>query len=319
MASGNIVNVPIKDGQVDVPSFLEARRQAVMITNEEEEVRRLFNIDQEKKAFSDALVAAAKARDDTSMTPEIAAEATGRVYDSFFVFNDLPGSLRTNLMSMYVNRVHAVYMPLAAVGTILAVSAGGIVGIKYVAHKHHVAILEKQELLAESSLEELLGIRTSVESSAAEISSYVTEKKPSDSDDLNQIIQLVKSQLTKTDDFFNKFKPIEEKVTTENSGQVAEESKTVESILSELLREVRIGKDKIQFNENLVAVSRGLDSLINEVKAAEPINVFIERANSLYTAGMAAVEHRQLKEAVDYRKQLSGIKNDAHEFSVLPA
>jgi len=316
MVDKGIVKLPIdKDGKVDIPSFLEAKRHAVEIASDDEEVKRLFNIENEKKAFADAMVAAAEARNDTSITQEVAEEATERVYDNFFVFQNPPTGLRTRLMDLYVYRVNRVYKP----AIIAAVVTGIALTITYAEHKAHEAKLAKQEITVERTIDGLFQSKMNLKNQMKEISTYVSEKTPIDSSDLDKIITLAEDQLRSTDPFFAQYKPTEEQVTKENYIEAGKTAATIEGILSQVGQQLSKGKDMIAVNDGLIAVKKSLDSLIGEVRSAKPVDVLMNKANTVYQSGISTVEYRQLKEAQEYRQELADIKTIVHQFAPMPA
>lgn len=319
MVDESVVKIPIKEGVVDISSFLDAKRQAVMIASDEDEVRRLFGIEEEKRQFSDALVAAARARNDDSITPEVALAATEKVYDGFFEFQELPGGPATKLKGLYINRVNHVYKPSLVIGAVAAAILGIVSGVGYIQERVHEANLIEQEQTVENSIEKLSRKKSTLENQIAEIYNYVSEKRPPEAGDLNDILALAKGQLKKTDDFFVRYTPPEQQVTRENFTGASKEADLVKDILEQASQQLSRGKEIITFNDDLVEVRQSLDSLIGEVRSAKPVNVLMDRADVAYNSGIAAVEHRQLAQAKDYKSQLAGIKRSVHQFAAMPA
>jgi len=320
MVDKGIVKLPIdKDGKVDISSFLKAKRHAVEIASDDEEVKRLFNIENEKKAFADAMVEAAEARNDSSITQEVATKATERVYDKFFVFDKPPTGLRTRLMNLYLNRVNAVYKPAIVTVATIAIVTGSVLTVNYTMHNAHEAKLAKQEITVERTIDDLFQSMMNLKNQMKEISTYVSEKTPVDSSDLDNIITLAEGQLRSTDLFFAQYKPTEEQVTRENYIEAGKTADTIKGILAQVGQQLSKGKDMIAVNDGLIVVKQSLDSLIGEVRSAKPVDVLMDKANTAYQSGISTVEHRQLKEAQGYRQELEKIKTNVHQFAPMPA
>ncbi len=183
----------------------------------------------------------------------------------------------------------------------------------------HEANLIEQEQTVEGSIESLSRKKSALENQIAEAYNYVSEKRPAEAGDLNDLLALAKGQLKKTDDFFVRYTPPEQQVTRENFPDASREADRIKDILEQASQQVGKGKEIIAFNEGLVDTRQSLESLIGEVRSAKPIDVFMVRANTAYQSGISAVDHRQLAQAQDYKSQLAGIKKSAHQFAAMPA
>ncbi|MCB9359285.1 hypothetical protein H6503_05100 [Candidatus Woesearchaeota archaeon] len=319
MVDERIVKIPIKNGVVDIPSYLTGIRHAAIISSTQQEVDRLFALDEEKKSFAGAMVEAAKAKNDSSMTMEIAEEATDRIYDDFFVYDMPPKSWATRLMDVYINRVNYVYKPLIFAGAALVI--GSLVAFSYssLKHAHNERRLNKEEVRVETIVQSLHDEMVRIEGRISSVSDEIPRSDPAYRQELSDDVRLAHRSLDDAAEFFSNFMPAKENVTRQNMADANDASLSIKMMLSAAADRVTEAENAISAGKILNSIRDKLDSTYSAIKTSGAPDQLMIKADTAYDSGIIAIEHRQLESAAKHNGELQHISEDIHAFATMPA
>jgi len=305
----------IKNLKLD--EFLRMVDVATTVRQKQEEVNQQFNIDETKTELKKKLLETAQITGEQLTDSQIEI-AINSYFDGLYSFKAPERNFGTNLAEIYVDRVRLtkkfVIPPLSVIAAagLLWLSGLGV----------HSAHLKSQERSLEKDIESAYQERQILLTEAHEISvSPLISKLPSaEKDKLHTQLSTSQERLKSMAPYFNKYcsnGTAADDITKVNYQEAKNGLPNIEDSLNQAKNEFQDGKSVIDTQEGLILTQRNLETLIGEVRGLKPINIFSQRAENAYSAGLGEIERRNLSEAKQKEQQLLGVKQDISQFSNL--
>ena len=283
----------------------------------DEEVDRQLNLDDKKAEIRKKLLDAAVARGE-NLTPAQADVAVESFFSGLYSFKEPKRGVETTLAGLYVDRsrIGKHYGIPALAATVLA---GVIWAGSSIASALHTSYLEGR---VETAVIQKYNERQKISMDLDEVTASPTVSKlPRTEQELvKKNNELTRRDLRDADKFFLEFCPngsSKEAVTSENYQAVQAKIFPVESLLSDAETQIKQARGLIDTQEKLGYTRKNLDSVLLEIKGLRPIPVFLQRAETTYSSGVAAIDRRQISEADSSLQQLTQIRGDIGQFSGL--
>lgn len=278
-------------------------------------VERELNIAGEKWSLTGRLVAASAARG-LVLSEDDAARAVNAYFDGLYSFKAPQQSASTALAGLYINRSAIgrrygipalVFLAIAVPGTMLA---------SFVGQEQ----LRQRARDAESGLSAACRQIASLYDDLAVLAA--TRIDAALQQDLDTSVLSGRGSLMQTGDFSERFcsdyASISGMVTEDNYERIGSETGSIKPALASAQAHAAEGRAVVDMNKRSLATRQSLDSLIQEIRSQSPAKPLLDKAETTYASGIAALNNRQQPQAEEYQTQLGTIRAGVQKFSVLP-
>ena len=237
-----------------------------------------------------------------------------------YKFVEPQGGLNHWLAKRHVNRnyINNVYVkPGLLISAIVAVGAFSTWGV-----------IEHLEAKAETAVEEaVVGFYDNFSKLEDRLSELKMSAKrlenDSDFPDMEQLLlhfSNAEAELSAAHPFIDEYilTGVEETVTRDNMEFVLDKTGKEDLRLEEIKTQLNAASSIINLEVNLNKTREGLENMLTVVRASNGPEKLIDRAETYYNNGMAAVGVRDIAEADKYLNGLKSLKKDIKDLSILP-
>ena len=292
---------------------------ATTVRQKQDEVNQQLNIHEVRAELKKRLRETAQVSGE-QLTDFQVESAINSYFKGLYSFQESQRDFGTRIAEIYVDRVRLAKK--FGIPPLIGVATAGLIWLSVEGIQS--ARLKSQERGVETAVEIAYQERQKLLTETQEISSSPFVDKLPTTERAKLQFQLSNSQerLNSMSPFFQKYcsdGTSEDDITRENYQEARNSLTTTESSISKVKTEVQEGRTMIQTQEGLVLTHRNLETLIGEIRELKPLEVFSQRAENVYSAGIGGIKRRNLIEAKQKEQELTGVKKDISQFFDLTA
>lgn len=299
--------------------FLMMVDVATTVRQKQDEVNQQLNIHEARTELKKRLQETARISGE-QLTDFQIESAINSYFDGLYSFQEPERDIETRIAEIYVDRVRLAKK--FGIPPLIGVAAAGLIWLS--AEGIQSARLKSQERSVENAVETAYQEKQKLLTETQEISSspFVDKLPITERAKLQSQLSNSQERLNSMSPFFQKYcsdGTAEDDITRENYQEARNSLTIMEDSIGKVKIEVQGGRTMIQIQEGLVSTHRNLETLIGEIRGLKPLEVFSQRAENTYSAGIGGIERRNLIEAKQKEQELMGVKKDISQFFDLTA